>query len=745
MKIISKLTIAVIVGLHLFSLQAHATYAVHSITKAQMPYVAKSIANMRSGIDSRKKTTAASQIFDSKKKSNAKKRQKDAVNQVIHLSQRDFDSGTYRIRTPNTTVILDTDIEFEPFFAAEATRTDKPITGWFAAMTVEADNVIIDMNGKTIQASEFFLAADVENVYANIELDNAPFSGILFGVLGAFFPGDTEFVAAQNVVVKNGTLGRSDHWGIHGNNNSAINIHDMHIKDFAVAGIQLNGVVDSTVSNVKITGLEHIIRTNFVGVAASTLIKFLVEIANIPDEPCYEGACEQLSSLLAYIEANPELFNAPRLLPQGAVNGIAAASGFLNFTFFPSDSAACDIAAFISGGRRIENITLENICIDGLSNAAEESVLIASQANGQIINLPLLGIPVFGALTWDSAFDANGNFAPTPFLVAQVFVASTQLCLFPEIISQVLPPNWKAISNSILTGNEKKFLANVFPGFGIALDSVPIKGMFGVRFDCSDKGTLKNVRVSNIHNLGKPGATLATIPDGSYYIGLVQEERYIGNDCWGFEFGTQNEGLVKKCHASNISSLNGGEIFGFDLITNSRLTSVEACTSNSIIGFADDTVSIVNPSATAYGLRVQNNSGAVDILRSEMKRIIAPRFAFGFAAEETDGVTFSKCKVKKISATSSKDLFSPKQAFGFDLEGALNTVLKCVNVQDISIKGEQNATESASVAAGISIDSASDRTVIICPSFKKIEGGAGQAFKIFDEGRNTFIKKCRSR
>jgi hypothetical protein len=745
MKKISYLNIVAIVGLFMLHNQVNA-YGVNPITKAQIPYVAQAVANMRTGIDSKKKAAAASLTKDSKKIAAPKKARRGMANQVIHLTQRDFDSGTYRIRTPNTTVIFDTDVEFEPRLAAEATRTDKPITGWFAAMTVEADNIIIDMNGKTLQASEFFLAADAENVYANIELDNAPFSGLLFGILGAFFPGDTEFVSANNVIVKNGTLGRSDHWGIHGNSNSNITIQDMRIKDFAVAGIELNGVIDSTVSNVKITGLEHVIRTNFVGVAASTLVKFLVEIANTPDQPCYTGACEQLAGLLAYIEANPELFRAPRFLPQAAFLGIAMASGFLNFTFFPSDPAACDLAALIAGGRNTDNITLENICIDGLHNAPEASVVIASQANGQIISLPLLGIPVFGVLTWDSAFDKNGNFAPTPLLLAQVFVANTQLCLDPEIISQILPPNWDAISESINTGNEELFLTNVFPGFGIALDGVPVKGTFAVRFDCSHKGTLRNVTTSNINNLGQPGATLATIPDGEFYVGLVQEERYQGNDCWGFEFGTQDQGLVQKCHASNISSLNGGEILGFDLITNSMNTTVDACTSNCIVGFADDVNSIVNPPATSYGLRVENNTGAVAVTNSTSKNITAPRFALGFASEETDGVTFTKCTAEQISATSSKDLSSPKQAFGFVLESAKNTILKCVTAKNIAIKGEKDASESASVAAGIGIDSGSDGTVILCPTIKNIDGGAGQADKILDEGTNTVItkgKKCK--
>lgn len=722
----------------------------NGINAHTIPYIEKAIAIMRGDMESKKAAKTSSKSPTSKEKAAAlatitQKNNKVSVTgdvrQVIHLTQRDFDSGTYRIQTPHTTIILDSNIEFEPIPSAEVTRTDKPFTGWFAAITVETNDVIIDLNGKTLQASEFFLA-NAENVFADIELDNAPFSGILFGVLGAFFPGDTEFVAAQNVIIKNGTLGRSDHWCIHGNNNSNITIQDIHAKDFTVAGIELNGIIDSKISNVKMTGLEHIIRTNFLGVAASTLISYLTIIANIPGVECFAGACQQLAAVTAYVNANPELFNTPRIVPQGAMLGISSGSGFLNFTFFPSTPADCELSAFLSGGRTIENITLENISIDGLKNAPEESVLIASRANGQLLNLPLLGIPVFGALTWDSAFDAEGNFAPSPFLLAQIYVINVQLCLDFDTISAILPPNYPAIANSILTGNEAEFIANTFPGFGIALDSVPIKGTFGVRFDCSNKGTLKNITTKNIENVGMPGQTLATIPDGIYYEGLLQETRYQGNDVWGFEFGTQDKGLVKDCHACNISSLHGGEIFGFDLITDNIATTVDSCTCTKVVGFADDTLSIVNPPATAYGFRSQNNSGPVEFSKSSAKKITAPRFAFGFAAEETDGIRLTQCNAEEISATSSKDLVSsPKQAFGFDLEGAKNTVLCCVSAKNIEIKGEEGASESASVAAGIGIDAESEGTTIICPTLKKIKGGAGQGVKIYDLGSNTVIKE----
>jgi len=41
--------------------------------------------------------------------------------------------------------------------------------------------------------------------------------------------------------VANGTLGTASHNGIHGNGNKRVVLKDLHVKDWEVAGIQLNG------------------------------------------------------------------------------------------------------------------------------------------------------------------------------------------------------------------------------------------------------------------------------------------------------------------------------------------------------------------------------------------------------------------------------------------------------------------------------------------------------------------------
>ncbi len=68
-----------------------------------------------------------------------------ATTKVIALRQSDFDSGTYRI-TESGYYYLTENILFEPIPNEELSRSDKPQTDWFAALSVECDNVIIDLN-----------------------------------------------------------------------------------------------------------------------------------------------------------------------------------------------------------------------------------------------------------------------------------------------------------------------------------------------------------------------------------------------------------------------------------------------------------------------------------------------------------------------------------------------------------------------------------------------------------------------
>lgn len=114
--------------------------------------------------------------------------------------------------------------------------------GFFAAIVIQADDVVLDLAGYTIeQSAEHAL---LQRFFAVIELAEQPF----IPNQGPADFGD-RIESASNVLIKNGTIGRSAHHGIHGNNNKNIQIVDVDFEGYEVAAVALNGVKGLYINN----------------------------------------------------------------------------------------------------------------------------------------------------------------------------------------------------------------------------------------------------------------------------------------------------------------------------------------------------------------------------------------------------------------------------------------------------------------------------------------------------------------
>jgi len=178
----------------------------------------------------------------------------------INLRQNNFTNGTVRITKPGIYIIKD-DIFFEPNSGNDFMPTGSQIAsgqypvgtagayhlGFFAAITIETTGVILDLNGKTIKQTT--LHSLQQRFYANIELASAPF---IPAQGPATFSTPSNFKAGEKVLIKNGTLGISSHHGIHGNKMKDIILQNLSIENFEVAGIALNGAINSILYNITI-------------------------------------------------------------------------------------------------------------------------------------------------------------------------------------------------------------------------------------------------------------------------------------------------------------------------------------------------------------------------------------------------------------------------------------------------------------------------------------------------------------
>ena len=204
---------------------------------------------------------------------------------IIKLRQSDFNTGTVRLTVPGV-YILQENIVFNPnekndFMPTMSQMSKYPMgskgpyhLGFFAAITIESDNILLDLNNKTISQSR--LHNIEQRFYANIELASSPF--IPKQGPGNF--GDT-IKFPKNLCITNGTLGLSSHHGIHGNKMENVLINNITIKDFEVAGIALNGTRNSVLSDITMTGTSKNIKVLSTYSSARFIRRFLKNIERV--------------------------------------------------------------------------------------------------------------------------------------------------------------------------------------------------------------------------------------------------------------------------------------------------------------------------------------------------------------------------------------------------------------------------------------------------------------------------------
>jgi hypothetical protein len=189
---------------------------------------------------------------------------------IVCLYQSDFDDGTLILSKPGQYKLCE-DITFYPLVNPPETSSEgaanafEPIfsghydenafgLGFFAALSIATNDLTLDLNGHIIQQSEEH--ALLQRFFAVIELADSPF---IKGVGPAQFVAESnEFNSASNIsIIGPGTIGRSAHHGIHGNENDNVLIKDVTFVDFEVAAVSLNKVDRLSIENCEIERNRH--------------------------------------------------------------------------------------------------------------------------------------------------------------------------------------------------------------------------------------------------------------------------------------------------------------------------------------------------------------------------------------------------------------------------------------------------------------------------------------------------------
>ena len=167
-------------------------------------------------------------------------------------------SGTYRIRKPGTYKLtediifdfnagdLDSPNDADAWFPLSEQSETYPgageLDGWYwlgfyAGIAVESDDVVIDLNGFSVQQSDAFYLQ--QRWFVAILLANKPFidtQGPTWTGVGVDSP--------SNVVIKDGTIGLTSHHGILAIRTENVEVSNVWIKDFETHGVAFNGMCD---------------------------------------------------------------------------------------------------------------------------------------------------------------------------------------------------------------------------------------------------------------------------------------------------------------------------------------------------------------------------------------------------------------------------------------------------------------------------------------------------------------------
>ena len=324
---------------------------------------------------------------------------------VTELSQDDFKHGTYRITKPGYYKLTE-NISFAP--NANISQNTSPNgknvlynfqptpeqlasgeypfhpfhLGFFAAITVEANDVVIDLNGFTLSQHPMHYLQ--QRFFACIELANTPF---IFGQGPGNFG---NLVAPKRVYIKNGYIGRSSHHGIHGNGMESVILENISISHTEIAGIALNGGKNMIFRNISISQNNHDVPVLASYSHAMFIRPFLYSlqtknkdaVLNVNGTPVSVGdvitklETEMINHVYLPFKNNQKVtgfFDNPTKLPDGAVYGIL---------LHPLGVAVENFRLNRDGAIGNQNIALHDISISNLFACPKEVIGISIDSKG---------------------------------------------------------------------------------------------------------------------------------------------------------------------------------------------------------------------------------------------------------------------------------------------------------------------------------------------------------------------------
>ena len=338
---------------------------------------------------------------------------------VVELAQSDFAKGTYRATAPGVYRLAE-DVVFEPDLNADgehwpSCETDAKAAaycahgrvagayhlGFFAALTLEGEDVHLDLNGYTL--SQSLLHSLKQRFFALVETGSAPF-------LTGQGPGDfgEGVVGCRYCSVFGGTLGRSAHHGIHGLRNQDLTIKGVNFRDYEVAAISLNGPQRTLIEDVVAATHSTTVHSRAT-LSAARFQQMFVAMATATMTMVGATMPQSLIGASEHLQALEDAFIASVVAGTPLAADHEASTLFGNFETTDGKLVDGNAYGIVIHGRGVlvnqfgatqsetfaedaQDVTLRNVAIRNVLARVNELVTVAMPAGGPTEGKPMVGI-----------------------------------------------------------------------------------------------------------------------------------------------------------------------------------------------------------------------------------------------------------------------------------------------------------------------------------------------------------------
>jgi len=528
---------------------------------------------------------------------------------VVELRQSDFTTGTYRITEPGTYRLVE-DINFMPnnngptayescWPSASQLGTTYPADtyalGFFAAITIETSDVILDLNNHVLeQSAEHAL---LQRFFILIELSNSPF---LTGQGPHTFT--REYIPATRVTVRNGRLGRSSHHSIHGNLNVDVTLEHLRMEGFEVVGVALNGVERLIMRHCELTN-----RKDVPVLGSFSAARFLQRYIDWLVSAGSSTTLNVRGTALSAADVRTALRNA--------INNVYAdvmATGSINKAAHPVEYALfANVAGLIDGNAYGVLLNKAGVAVNGFPSRPKPPFSEGPSKNVELIDVnvyhhqssirEVVALVKAGSVVSDSVgailqllnqhsdsgayvtLDPSGAYyTGNPVADAQLFVGKA--ILTGELASSGLDTSRNGVTSDVVAWAEAHTDGSLtalaadesWQCNGDSMAHVQ-KGAIGFKIDGTNNARLTDCSVNGLTNFGPAGSSACGAYKFSHPAATLPG--YNGAHARGFTFAGSKHITVRSSYAAGVKSTHGNAI-GFDIFTDSTNVDLTDCSAS---------------------------------------------------------------------------------------------------------------------------------------------------------------------